>query len=63
MSRDHMFVAVVAKDLALCFLLFFSNETFVFKVELSGSMSLTEANEKYWKVNKPMEMFYSFQTS
>ena len=36
---------------------------FVFKVELSGSMSLTEANEKYWKVNKPMEMFYSFQTS
>ena len=58
-----MFVAVVAKDLALCFLLFFSNETFVFKVELSGSMSLTEANEKYWKVNKPMEMFYSFQTS
>jgi len=33
------------------------------KVELSGSMSLTEANEKYWKVNKPMEMFYSFQRS
>ena len=63
LSRDHMFVAVVAKDLALCFLLFFPNETFVFKVELSGSMSLTEANEKYWKVNKPMEMFYSFQTS
>ena len=36
---------------------------FYFKVELSGSMSLTEANEKYWKVNKPMEMFYSFQRS
>ena len=36
---------------------------FSFKVELSGSMSLTEANEKYWKVNKPMEMFYSFQRS
>ena len=54
---------LVTRDLALCFLLFFSNETFVFKVELSGSMSLTEANEKYWKVNKPMEMFYSFQRS
>jgi E3 ubiquitin-protein ligase RNF1/2 len=32
-------------------------------VELSGSMSLTQVNEKYWKVNKPMEMFYSFQRS
>ena len=45
------------------FLVFCFNETCFFQVELSGSMSLTEANEKYWKVNKPMEMFYSFQRS
>jgi len=25
-------------------------------IELSGSMSLAQVNEKYWKVNKPMEM-------
>ena len=30
-------------------------------VELEGSMTLTQVNEKYWKVNKPLEMFYSFQ--
>lgn len=30
-------------------------------LELSGTMSLTEVNEKFWNVNKPMEMFYSFQ--
>lgn len=28
---------------------------------LSTSLSLTQVNEKYWKVNKPMEMFYSFK--
>ena len=27
--------------------------------ELPGSMSLDNVNEKYWKVNKPLEMFYS----
>lgn len=32
-------------------------------VELSGSMSLNQVNEKYWKVNRPMEMFYSFHRS
>merc|ERR1712179_111071 len=26
---------------------------------LSTSLSLIQVNEKYWKVNKPMEMFYS----
>jgi E3 ubiquitin-protein ligase RNF1/2 len=30
-------------------------------IDLDGSVSLTHVNEKYWKVNKPMEMFYSFQ--
>ena len=30
-------------------------------VELAGSMALCEVNEKYWNVNKPMEMTYSFQ--
>ncbi len=29
-------------------------------VVLAGSMTLTQVNDKYWKVNKPMEMFYSF---
>ncbi len=29
-------------------------------VELSGSMTLSQANDKYWRINKPMEMFYSF---
>jgi len=27
---------------------------------LMPSLSLTEVNEKYWKVNKPLEMFYRF---
>jgi E3 ubiquitin-protein ligase RNF1/2 len=27
---------------------------------LTTSLALTQVNEKYWKVNKPMEMFYSF---
>ncbi|XP_046860490.1 E3 ubiquitin-protein ligase RING2-like [Xenia sp. Carnegie-2017] len=27
--------------------------------ELPGNMSLENVNEKYWKVNKPLEMFYS----
>jgi E3 ubiquitin-protein ligase RNF1/2 len=29
--------------------------------QLRASLSLTQVNEKYWKVNKPMEMFYSFK--
>lgn len=28
---------------------------------LTTSLSLTQVNEKYWKVNKPMEMLYSFK--
>lgn len=28
---------------------------------LSGSMTLDQVNDKYWKVNKPLEMFYSLQ--
>ena len=28
---------------------------------VATNMSLTQVNEKYWKVNKPMEMFYSFK--
>ena len=28
---------------------------------LATSLALTAVNEKYWKVNKPMEMFYSFK--
>jgi len=28
---------------------------------LATNMALTQVNEKYWKVNKPMEMFYSFK--
>jgi len=28
---------------------------------LGTPLSLTQVNEKYWKVNKPMEMFYSFR--
>merc|ERR1711971_806026 len=27
---------------------------------LTPSLSLTQVNEKYWKVNKPLEMFYRF---
>ncbi len=29
-------------------------------VELAGAMTLSQVNEKFWRVNKPMEMFYSF---
>lgn len=29
--------------------------------QLTPSMTLRQVNEKYWKVNKPMEMFYSFK--
>jgi E3 ubiquitin-protein ligase RNF1/2 len=28
---------------------------------LGTQISLTQVNEKFWKVNKPMEMFYSFK--
>ncbi|XP_014768709.1 E3 ubiquitin-protein ligase RING2 [Octopus bimaculoides] len=28
---------------------------------LNGSMTLDQVNDKYWKVNKPLEMFYSLQ--
>ena len=28
---------------------------------LAQNLSLAQVNEKYWKVNKPMEMVYSFQ--
>ena len=27
---------------------------------VATNMSLTQVNEKYWKVNKPLEMFYRF---
>jgi hypothetical protein len=26
---------------------------------LNGSLTLDQVNEKHWKVNKPLEMFYS----
>ncbi len=29
-------------------------------VELAANMSLAEVNERHWKVNKPLEMYYSF---
>merc|ERR1712018_381071 len=28
---------------------------------LATNLALTQVNEKFWKVNKPMEMFYSFK--
>ena len=28
---------------------------------LSGMQTLDDVNEKYWKVNKPLEMFYSWK--
>lgn len=28
---------------------------------LNGNMTLDQVNEKYWKVNKPLEMYYSFK--
>ncbi|XP_076044313.1 E3 ubiquitin-protein ligase Sce [Oratosquilla oratoria] len=30
-------------------------------VGLGGSITLEQVNEKYWRVNKPMEMFYSWK--
>ncbi|KAL7648657.1 UNVERIFIED_CONTAM: hypothetical protein RMT77_000564 [Armadillidium vulgare] len=30
-------------------------------IVLSGSLTLEQVNEKYWRVNKPMEMFYSWK--
>ncbi|XP_018026922.1 E3 ubiquitin-protein ligase RING2 [Hyalella azteca] len=32
-------------------------------VALSGSYTLEQVNEKFWRVNKPMEMFYSWKKS
>jgi len=29
-------------------------------VPLSGNQTLRNVHDKYWKVNKPLEMFYSF---
>nr|XP_006816569.1 PREDICTED: E3 ubiquitin-protein ligase RING2-A-like [Saccoglossus kowalevskii] len=29
--------------------------------DLNGSMTLDQVNERYWKVNKPLEMFYSWK--
>ena len=28
---------------------------------LTGSMTLEQVNEKYWKVNKPLEMYFAVQ--
>ena len=30
---------------------------------LNTAFTLTQVNEKFWNVNKPMEMFYSFKSS
>ncbi|XP_074649178.1 E3 ubiquitin-protein ligase RING2-like [Tubulanus polymorphus] len=30
-------------------------------VPLNGNKQLEQVNEKYWRVNKPLEMFYSLQ--
>ena len=27
---------------------------------LTGSLTLEQVNDKYWRVNKPLEMFYAF---
>uniref|UniRef100_T1GX29 RAWUL domain-containing protein n=1 Tax=Megaselia scalaris TaxID=36166 RepID=T1GX29_MEGSC len=32
-------------------------------VILNGNQTLHQVNEKFWKINKPMEMFYSFKKS
>lgn len=29
-------------------------------VPLNGNQTLRQVHDKYWKVNKPLEMFYSF---
>jgi len=29
-------------------------------VPLNGNQTLRNVHDKYWKVNKPLEMFYSF---
>jgi len=29
-------------------------------VSLNGNQTLRQVHNKYWKMNKPMEMFYSF---
>ena len=30
-------------------------------VVLSGSQTLCQVNEKYWQVNRPLEMYYSWK--
>ncbi|XP_014242701.1 E3 ubiquitin-protein ligase RING2-like [Cimex lectularius] len=32
-------------------------------ISLNGSHTLRQVNEKYWKINKPLEMFYSWKKS
>jgi E3 ubiquitin-protein ligase RNF1/2 len=32
-------------------------------VVLGGDFTLGQVNEKYWKVNRPLEMFYSWKKS
>ena len=29
-------------------------------IPLTGSLTLEQVNDKYWRVNKPLEMFYAF---
>ena len=29
--------------------------------QLSGTMTLEQVNDRYWKLNKPLEMYYSLQ--
>lgn len=44
---------------ALNFLIYVAPTTDQF-VPLSGNQTLRIVHDKFWKVNKPLEMFYSF---
>lgn len=44
---------------ALSFLIYVAPTTSQY-VPLNGNQTLRQVHDKYWKVNKPLEMFYSF---
>lgn len=44
---------------ALSFLIYVSPSSDQY-VPLNGNQTLRQVHDKYWKMNKPLEMFYSF---
>lgn len=48
------------EDYRMSFLIFIAPQPNVF-VPLTGAQSLSQIQEKYWKINKPLELFYTWK--